>query len=127
MMKHYFIIAAVLMSFMCFTAPVMTQAAEAEKTQTLTGTLFTDTDDDDAVVKATFTVGEADYYIVLDKTGKELVAKMSDEKVEVIAVVTKKEVETEDEDDNIVKSTELWLTVKSFKAVAEEESEESEE
>ena len=128
-MKNYFIIAAMLMSLICFTAPVMVNAAETEKPQTLTGTLATDTDDDGAVTKATLTVGEATYYIVLDKTGKELAAKMSDKKVEVTAIVTKKEVETKDEDDNTVKTTELWLTVKSYKAVAaeEEESKESEE
>ncbi len=126
-MKNYFIIAAVLMSFMCFTAPVMVNAAEAGKAQKLTGTLTTETDDDGAVVKATLSVGEATYYIVLDKTGKELVAKMSDKNVEVTASVTKKEVETKDEDDNTVKITELWLAVTSFKPVAEVESEESEE
>ena len=124
-MKHYFIIAAVLMSFMCFTAPVMVTAAEAA--QTLTGTLSTDTDDDGAVVKATLTVGETTYNIVLDKVGKELAAKMSDKKVEVTAVASKKEVETKDEDDNTVKTTELWLTVSAFKPVAEAASEDSEE
>ena len=125
-MKNYFIIAAMLMSFMCFIAPTSVQADDA-KAQTLTGTLSTETDDDDAVVKATLTVGEAVYYIVLDKTGKELVAKMNDKKVEVTAVVTKKEVETKDEDDNTVKATESWLTVKAFKLVVETSDEESEE
>jgi hypothetical protein len=124
-MKHYFIIAAVLMSFMCFTAPVMVTAAEAA--QTLTGTLSTDTDDDGVVVKATLTVGEATYNIVLDKVGKELAAKMSDKKVEVTAVASKKEVETKDEEDNTVKTTELWLTVSAFKPVAEAASEDTEE
>lgn len=124
-MKHYFIIAAMLMSFMCFTCPVTVNAAETA--QTLTGTLSTETDDDGAVTKATLTVGEASYFIVLDKTGKELAAKMSDKKVEVTAVVSKKEVETKDEDGNTVKSTESWLTVSAFKPVAEAASEESEE
>jgi len=126
-MKHYFIIAAMLMSFMCLTAPVTVSAAEAEKAQSLTGALATDTDDDGTVVKATLTVGETTYNIVLDKTGKELAAKMSDKKVEVTAVVSKKEVETKDEDDNTVKTTELWLTVSAFKPVAEAADEESEE
>ena len=125
-MKNYFIIAAMLMSFMCFITPISVQADDA-KAQTLTGTLSTDTDDDGVVVKATLTVGEAVYYIVLDKTGKELTAKMSDKKVEVTAVVTKKEVETKDEDDNTVKATESWLTVTAFKPVAETSDEESEE
>ena len=130
-MKYYFIIAAALMSFMCFTSPIMVQASEAEKTQTLTGTLTVDkeydNDDNYVVVKVTLTVGLTDYYIVLDKIGKELAAKMDDREIKVVAVVTKKEVEIKDEDDNAIKSTELWLTVKSFKAIAQEESEDSEE
>ncbi len=123
-MKYYFIFAAMLVSFLCLTTPIMVKAADAavakeEATQTLTGLLTTENDDEDALVKAVLTVGETTYHVVLDAVGKELASKMNDKKVEVTAVVTKKEVEAKDDDDNTVKETELWLTIKSFKPVAE--------
>jgi hypothetical protein len=126
-MKYYSIIAAMLVSFLCLTAPVMVKAADAEATQTLTGLLTTENNDEDAVVKAVLTVGETTYYVVLDAVGKELASKMNDKKVEVTAVVAKKEVEVKDDNDNTVKETQLWLTIKSFKPVAEEAGDSSDE
>ncbi|MFA7185962.1 MAG: hypothetical protein WC082_13765, partial [Victivallales bacterium] len=95
----------------------------------LTGTLSVEKNDSDAVVKATLTVGEETVYqIVLDDNGKKLAAALADKTVEVTGAVSKKEVETKDDDDNTVKTTELWLTVKSFKAVEEkQESTDSDE
>ena len=123
-MKHYLIIAGIILSSLCLLNPVMAQAP-----QTLTGTLSVEKNDSDAVVKATLTVGEETVYqIVLDDNGQKLAAALADKTVEVTGAVSKKEVETKDDDDNTVKTTELWLTVKSFKAVEEkQESTDSDE
>ena len=117
-MKHFLMIAAVVMSVLSFAMPVVAE----EAAQILTGTLSVEKNDDGVVVNATLTVsGESEvvYNVVLNENGKKLAADMADKKVEVTGTVTKKEVEAKDDDGNTVKSTELSLTVKSFKAVVE--------
>lgn len=123
-MKRYFIMAGIILSSLCLFSPVMAE----EAAQTLTGTISVEKNDENAVVKATLTVGEETVYqIVLDDNGKKLAA-LADKTVEVTGTVAKKEVEVKDDEDNTVKVTELSLTVKSFKEVAvKKEAEESDE
>lgn len=112
-MKRYLIMAGIILASLCLLNPVMAE----EAAQTLTGTVSVEKNDDGAVVKAALTVGEETvYHIVLDDNGKKLAA-MDEKTVEVSGVVNKKEVEVKDDDDNTVKMTELWLTVKSVKEV----------
>jgi hypothetical protein len=126
-MKHFLMITAVVMSILSFAMPAM--AEKATPTQTVTGTLSVEKNDDGVIVKANLTTStdsKTVYNVVLDKDGKNMAATIADKKVEVTGTIAKKEIETKDEEGNTVKSTELWLTVKSFKAVVETETEDSE-
>jgi archaellum component FlaF (FlaF/FlaG flagellin family) len=121
-MKRYFIMAGILLASLCLISPVM---AEEEAAQTLTGTVSVEKNDDDAVVKATVTVGEETVYnVVLDENGKK-VAALDGKTVEVTGTVAKKEIEVKDDEGETEKVTELWLTVKSVKEVEEKKEAET--
>ena len=141
-MKNHFIYAAIVVSAIGFTAPfvVAEEAAKAAvcqaKAQAMTGTVSVDKDFEGGIEKVTLTVStknsegeesEVAYHITLDANGKKL-AEMDGKKVEVSAVLSKKEVKTKNDEGETETSTELWLTVKSCKAVeVKAEAAESEE
>lgn len=135
-MKHNFVYAAVVMSAVGFIAPfaMADEAAkpadkptecQAAKAQTMTGAVSVAKDFEGAIEKVTLTVSvknsegeesEVAYSVTLDENGKKLAA-LDGKKVEVSAVLTKKEIKTQNDEGETETSTQLWLTVKSFKAV----------
>jgi hypothetical protein len=128
--------AAMIMAMLGFAVPYTfaedeveaTTEVKKEETKAFTGKLDAIKDAEDNVVKAILTVTEKDlddnnvevvYNIVLDEKGKELVKALADKKVEVTAVLNKKEIEVKNDEGETEKQTELWLTVKSYKEIVE--------
>ncbi|MDD5728426.1 MAG: hypothetical protein PHV59_07690 [Victivallales bacterium] len=131
-MKNKLLLSGIMFSLCCLLQPMLTAedtaskelASAAEISKVVTGVLTVNKDEDDAVISAVVSEGDTVYQIVLDENGKKLIREMADKQVAVTGIVTRKEVNVEDDDGNTRKQTELWLTVKSFKAVEESSSDE---
>ena len=130
-MKHQLIYAAIVMSAIGFTAPFAGAGDAAKtavcqaKTQSVAGTINVEKDFEGGIEKITLTASVKDsegkesdvaYNVTLDANGKKL-PTIDGKKVEVSAVLTKKEVKTKNDEDETETTTELWLTVKSCKVV----------
>ncbi len=133
-MKRSVLYTAVVMSAIGLTAPIAgaeeaCKAAEvkaAAKVLTMTGTLAVEKDANDAITSVVLNVSGKDsegeetvvaYKVTLDENGKKLAA-LDGKKVEVSAVLNKKEIKSKNEDGETETKTELWLTIKSSKEIA---------
>jgi hypothetical protein len=135
-MKYQLLLPAIAVFALCINAPVIAEdedifpsteeTAKAEELKTVTGTLSVATNDEGEAVSASIADDDNSYTIVMDENGKKLASTMADKKVTVVGVVEKKETEEKDDEGEVVKKYELSLKVKSFTAVAEESTENSE-